>query len=167
MKKTFLINGAPVEVENLKVEAGKVSFTIGKNAYEMNGSVSGEGVLCLNAMNHNQRGYVGGKLPKGGQPVFLRGLEAIVDVPSAGRKKGEGAGASGKAHTAPMPGKILKITVKPGQKVATGDVLAVMEAMKLQLNIEAAYAGVVKAVRFATGDLVSDGDLLVELTKSA
>ena len=165
MKKTFLINGEAVEVENLKVEAGKVSFTIGKNQYDIQGSVSGEGVLSLTAMNYNQRGYAGGKLSKGGHPVFLRGLEAIVDVPSAGRKKGEGAGATGKAHTAPMPGKILKVAVKPGQKVAVGDVLVVMEAMKLQLNIEAAYAGVVKAVRYAAGDLVSDGDLLVELTK--
>lgn len=166
MKKTFIINGEAVEVENLKVEAGSVSFSIGKNDYAINGSVSGDGVLSLNAMNHNQRGYVGRKLPKGGQPVFLRGLEAVLDVPSAGRKQGDGAGAAGKAHTAPMPGKILKVAVKPGQKVAIGDVLMVMEAMKLQLNIEASYAGKVKAVRFAAGDLVADGDLLVEVEKA-
>lgn len=166
MKKTFIINGESVTVENLVVGAGHVSFTIGKNHYAMDGSVSNEGVLSLSALNHNQRGFVGGKLPKGGQAVFLRGLEAIVAVPESGRKKGDGAGATGTAHAAPMPGKILKVLVQAGQKVAAGEVLMVMEAMKLQLNIDAAYAGVVKDVCFAAGDLVSDGDVLVKLEKS-
>ena len=64
---------------------------------------------------------------------------------------------------APMPGKVFKILVKPGDDVDTGDVLMVTEAMKMETNIKAVIAGKVKEVLFDIGDQVEKDDLLLEL----
>ena len=75
------------------------------------------------------------------------------------------AGASKSSEgtlTAPMPGVITLLKVKPGDKVAAGDPLIVMEAMKMEHTIKAPDEGVVKGFRFSPGDQVKDGDLLVE-----
>ncbi|WP_116953516.1 ATP-binding protein [Jiangella endophytica] len=56
--------------------------------------------------------------------------------------------------TAPMPGTVVAVNVAPGDSVATGDVLAVMEAMKMELPLRAPLTGVVTAVGVAAGDQV-------------
>ena len=62
---------------------------------------------------------------------------------------------------APMPGRVIDVLVAPGQAVARGDVLLVLEAMKVQMRLTAPRAGVVDTVRAAQGDLVDDGAELV------
>jgi 3-methylcrotonyl-CoA carboxylase alpha subunit len=69
--------------------------------------------------------------------------------------------------TAPMPGVITLLSAKPGEAVAAGKPLLVMEAMKMEHAIKAPYDGVVKAYKFKPGDQVKDGDLLVEFEESA
>lgn len=71
------------------------------------------------------------------------------------------APAKGKPVTAPLPGTINDIRVKVGDKVSAGDVVVVLEAMKMQNNIEAEEAGTVTAVRVNKGDAVLEGDTLV------
>lgn len=65
--------------------------------------------------------------------------------------------------TAPMPATVVNILVAPGQEVAEGTTVLVLEAMKMELPIRAPRAGVVKAVRCAQGELVQPGVSLVEL----
>ncbi|MGB3742774.1 MAG: acetyl/propionyl/methylcrotonyl-CoA carboxylase subunit alpha [Castellaniella sp.] len=65
--------------------------------------------------------------------------------------------------TAPMPGKILSVTVAPGDHVKHGQALVVMEAMKMEHTIEAPHDGVVQEVFYAVGDQVSDGVTLIAL----
>ena len=65
--------------------------------------------------------------------------------------------------TAPMPATVVKVLVEPGQAVAEGDTVLVLEAMKMELPIRAPRAGVVKAVHCAQGELVQPGVALVEL----
>ena len=64
---------------------------------------------------------------------------------------------------APMPGKVFKVLVKPGDDVDAGDVLVVTEAMKMETNIKASIAGKVKEVLFDIGEQVEKDDLLLEL----
>ena len=65
--------------------------------------------------------------------------------------------------TAPMPGKIIAVHVKAGDKVKRGQALLVMEAMKMEHTISAPAAGLVKEVFFAVGDQVTDGASLISV----
>ncbi len=67
------------------------------------------------------------------------------------------------ALTAPMPGLVLKVMARPGQKVKAHQTLVVLEAMKMEHSIEAPHDGVVKAVHCKEGGRVSEGAVLVEL----
>jgi acetyl/propionyl-CoA carboxylase alpha subunit len=77
---------------------------------------------------------------------------------------GKAAGAAGAgAVTSPMPGKIVKVAVKPGDTIAERDLLVVLEAMKMEHRIEAPRAGVVRSVSASAGALVAAGATLVEI----
>ena len=65
--------------------------------------------------------------------------------------------------TAPMPGKILEVKVKTGQTVDAGELLMVMEAMKMEHRIVAPKTGTISRVGFSIGDQVQQGDTLVEM----
>lgn len=71
------------------------------------------------------------------------------------------AGAS--VIEAPMPGKILKISVAVGASVSSGDVLLILEAMKMENEISAPAGGTVREIRAREGDSVNTGDVLVVL----
>ena len=73
------------------------------------------------------------------------------------------APASGNALKAPLPGTITSINVKVGDTVAVGDVVIVLEAMKMQNNIEAEYAGTVTAINVTSGDAVMEGSVLLTI----
>jgi len=73
----------------------------------------------------------------------------------------EAAGALTARLAAPMPGKILAVHVAPGAKVSRGQLLLVLEAMKMEHAITAPADGVVEAVNFAAGDVVEEGALLI------
>jgi glutaconyl-CoA/methylmalonyl-CoA decarboxylase subunit gamma len=67
------------------------------------------------------------------------------------------------AVTAQMTGRIVRIDVQPGQTVASGDLLLILEAMKMENEIRSSRAGTVKELRVAPGDRVNKGDPLVVL----
>ncbi|MDU8925098.1 sodium-extruding oxaloacetate decarboxylase subunit alpha [Pasteurellaceae bacterium LIM206] len=72
--------------------------------------------------------------------------------------------AGGTPVTAPMSGNIWKVVATEGQKVAEGDVLLVLEAMKMETEIRASVAGTVQNIRIKTGDTVNVGDTLMTLS---
>lgn len=61
---------------------------------------------------------------------------------------------------APMPGKIVKISAKVGQKVRKGDILMILEAMKMQNEIGSPVDGTVKSITVADGGKVKPGELM-------
>ena len=63
----------------------------------------------------------------------------------------------------PMPGVIVSVGVKPGQRIAEGDALCILEAIKLQQAIRAPAAGTVQAVHIEPGQSVTAGHALVDL----
>jgi acetyl/propionyl-CoA carboxylase alpha subunit len=105
----------------------------------------------------------------GGVHVLAGGREhrlpprAAPDVAEEARRA-EAAHAPGEAIVAaPLPGRIAALYVDEGAQVDAGDVVLVLEAMKMEHPVTAPYAGVVAALRCAVGDLVRAGQPLVEL----
>lgn len=98
--------------------------------------------------------------------VHLRAGVVLARIASAGergrRSSGAGLGVPGGPQrvTAPMPGKIVKVLVKPGDEVAVRQGIVVIEAMKMENELRATRAGHVKDVHVAEGDLVDAGRLL-------
>ena len=76
------------------------------------------------------------------------------------------ASASGGGLTTPLPGVVVSVPVSVGQKVAAGEVLMVIEAMKMEHTITAPYAGTVQSIHFARGDRVPEASRLLELLRA-
>jgi biotin carboxyl carrier protein len=70
---------------------------------------------------------------------------------------------AGTKINSPMPGKILSITVKVGDKVKEGDTVCTLEAMKMEMPISSTAAGSIKAIHIAVGDNVAYNDPLVSV----
>lgn len=83
-------------------------------------------------------------------------------APRAPRPAGPGAAGDGKTLCAPMPGVVLAVRVKVGDRVKRGQEVCLLESMKMELNILASADGVVKKVSVAQGQNVAHGATLVE-----
>ena len=92
--------------------------------------------------------------------VFYHGVGYLLTAVDPLFHVGEGAGVGG--LTAPMPGKVIALVAKVGERVAQGAPLLILEAMKMEHTIAAPTTGLLKAFRFAVGEQVADGDELVE-----
>ena len=96
--------------------------------------------------------------PAAAAPVAASAAPAAVAAAPAAAPAVTGAG---EAVNAPMPGTILKVNVSQGQAVKEGDVLCVLEAMKMENEIMAPKAGTITQVVVAKGSSVNTGDALV------
>ena len=85
-------------------------------------------------------------------------------APAAPAAPKAAAGAAGAVTVkAPMPGNILDVKVKAGASVKAGDVLVILEAMKMENEIVAPQDGTVAAINVNKGDTVNSGDVLVSM----
>ncbi len=94
--------------------------------------------------------------------VFDGGTSHRLAFVDPTRRAGEDAGAAGRL-TAPMPGKLVQVLVKPGDTVEKGQPLVVLEAMKMEHTVKAPRAGRIAQVGYAAGEQVEEGASLVEL----
>ena len=78
-----------------------------------------------------------------------------------------GAAASGDSLTAPMQGTIVKVAVEEGQTVAAGELVVVLEAMKMEQPINAHKAGVITGLKATVGETVSSGTVLADIKDEA
>ena len=88
--------------------------------------------------------------PEAPAPAAEQSAAPAVDIASVGGTKTE----------SPMPGNILEVRVKVGDTVSEGDVIVILEAMKLENEIMAPCSGKVVAINAHKGDVVNTGDIL-------
>ncbi|EHQ9091695.1 biotin/lipoyl-binding protein, partial [Salmonella enterica subsp. enterica serovar Javiana] len=84
-------------------------------------------------------------------------------TPSSAPVQAAAPAGAGTPVTAPLAGNIWKVIATEGQTVAEGDVLLILEAMKMETEIRAAQAGTVRGIAVKSGDAVSVGDTLMTL----
>jgi acetyl/propionyl-CoA carboxylase alpha subunit len=94
--------------------------------------------------------------------VFLDGEVYRFEADHQGGRRKRTASAAG-SLTAPMPATVRRVEARPGQPVRRGDVLIVLEAMKMELPVRAPADGTIARVNCREGDLVQPGQELAEL----
>ena len=99
-------------------------------------------------------------------PVYTAPVAAApTAAPAPAAKPAAKPAAAGSVSvTAPMPGTILDIKVSVGQSVKKGDVLCVLEAMKMENDIPAPQDGVIASINVQKGASVAAGDVIVSLS---
>ena len=145
MKYVATINGKKYEVEVEKLEAYK--------SLDRNG-VAAPAAPVLPVSAPVQR-------PAAPAPAPVAAAPAPAPAPAAAPKAAAPAGAT--TVEAPMPGKILNIKVSEGQAVKFGEVVVIMEAMKMETEIVAPADGTVSKILVKAGDSVDTGAALVAL----
>ena len=101
-------------------------------------------------------------------PTMVRPkVQAPVVTPAAPtaapQAKAPAAPAAGSALQAPLPGTITNVLIKEGEEVFAGQVVVILEAMKMQNNIEAEQSGVVKSINVKPGDSVMEGAVMLTI----
>ncbi len=86
-------------------------------------------------------------------------ITQISPTPAKSKKKSVGS----KSIKAPIPGVIIKVLAKKGDEVKNGDLVAVMEAMKMENDILATRKGKIKSINVKEGDSVLEGGVIMEL----
>ncbi len=89
----------------------------------------------------------------------VRAAAPVVAPPPAG---GEAVADESKVCRSPISGTVVRVNASPGQAVQVGDILLVLEAMKMETNITAPVAAKIAKVSVAQGDAVRTGQVVVE-----
>jgi biotin carboxyl carrier protein len=95
--------------------------------------------------------------------VFIDGRVYVVDATPRGASRPKKRSDDPGALAAPMPATVVTVNVQPGQRVAKGDVLVMLEAMKMELPVKAPRDATVKTIACRQGELVQPGVPLLEL----
>ncbi len=162
MKYRVTIEGLTHEIDVQVTPEGRVSVAVDGEPYDADFVQVPGGV--------NVR--VGGRVfdvALGGKPeertLAAGALRTVAQVESerqrARKKKAGGAGDAGKEIRAPMPGRIVKVLVAPGDEVAANAPVVVIEAMKMENELRSTGPGKVKSVEVAEGQPVESNALLV------
>jgi biotin carboxyl carrier protein len=132
----------------------KLKITVHGVAYEVDVEVLDAGDGFPPASSLPRPSTPSSKAPSGGP------APSAAPAPSRAPKAGP-AGAGGSVAS-PIAGTVVEIKCKPGESVSEGQVLLVIEAMKMKTSIAAPTSGTVKAIPIAVGDTVRESQTLVE-----
>jgi 3-methylcrotonyl-CoA carboxylase alpha subunit len=151
------------EVEAEALGAGRWRVRVDDAVFELTAEPMPDGKLRLVT---DQGTSVAEVTPAGSRRfVRLGTLDFVLEKETAGRRR-SAAGGHGGGLEAPMPGVITKVMVVVGDKVAKGQPLVALEAMKMEHLIRAPFAGTVKKVAASPGSMVQAGAGLVEVEPS-
>lgn len=159
MEKKFTINGQEISVQDFSLKGEEVSFILHGQKFifklvDKNGTE-----MVLDHQGH-MKAAVGTSNRDGESMVVAMGREAIVTT--AGKKQRKAQAAQG-SLTSPMPGKIFKVVKEVGKEVKKGEVILILEAMKMEHSIRSDKDGKVKSIFFKPGEMVQGGVALAEV----
>jgi len=146
-KYQYKVQGVDYEVEIEDVEGNIAKVSVNGIPFEV------ELQKPINAAKH----------PTMTRPKVEAPKPATTTPPPAATPQPATVSAAGNPLKAPLPGTISDIKVQVGQQVNVGDVVLVLEAMKMQNNIEAEYAGTVTSIAVKPGDTVMEGTVLLTI----
>jgi acetyl-CoA/propionyl-CoA carboxylase biotin carboxyl carrier protein len=135
-----------------KLDLSKLVSTTGETQQNSEGLVEKSTVVEVNGKRFDVKVWVP---PVGGT------AQTAQKTRSASRGASQSAGAASGTITAPMQGTVIKVLVTEGQTVAQGDAVLVLEAMKMENQIQADKAGTVSKINCKAGDTVGSGDVLL------
>jgi 3-methylcrotonyl-CoA carboxylase alpha subunit len=147
----------------VRVRGDVVEVTVGDRTFALSVTTVGPGVFLV---REGERSFVLHAVRDGASSSSL--VHAFWDgVAYTLAEEREGARAphrpEGGGLEAPMPGRVAVVHVAPGQRVARGQELLVVEAMKMENALRAPRDGVVRAVHVSPGDMVAPGRPLLEM----
>lgn len=154
-KEDIIETDTEINAEGARVSVGDKTFNIielapGKYSIESNGS---RRIVCC-VVNGNK------------SFLDIDGILMELTIPSEDGNNAGGAGAmAGEKDKiyAPMPGKIVKLLVREGDQVTEKQPMVIVEAMKMEHQVNSAAAGMVKKINFADGDQVNTETPIIEL----
>lgn len=147
----YKVKGVDYEVEIAEVEGNIAKVNVNGIPFEL------ELQKPINAAKHPSMNK-----PKVEAPRPASVAPAPAAAAPAAPAAAPAAGA-GNALKAPLPGTVTEVKVQVGQTVSVGDVVLVLEAMKMQNNIESDYAGQVTSVLVKPGETVMEGAVLLTI----
>lgn len=136
----------------------KFKFTIRGNTYEVEINEVENNIAEIEVNGTNFQVEIHKEVKKTKTPTLIRSKVPVDKVKSTIQKSSGGYQAK-----APLPGTIIKVNVKEGDAVKKGDVLLIMEAMKMENNVMAEKDGTVKSIKVAAGEAVLQNDILIEI----
>ncbi len=149
-KYQYKVKGVDYEVEIAEVEGNIAKVNVNGIPFEV------ELQKPINAAKHPTMSTPKVQAP---QPVAAAAPAAAAAAPAAA----PATSGAGNAVKAPLPGTITELKVQVGQQVAVGDTLLVLEAMKMQNNIESDYAGQVTSIVVKPGETVMEGAVMLTI----
>ena len=155
MKKQIILDNENVEIELIEQNPSFVLFKFEGDEYSINLNNMADGKFNLNSSGKNAT-VIGSE-----KYFFVNGTEFVIETPKKSRTKSRGHDHG--QMVSPMPGKILKIFVSPGEIVNVGTPILVMEAMKMEHTIKASRDGKIESIFFKEGDQIAGGVELVKL----
>ncbi len=142
----------------------KVNFTIQGNKYEVEILSLENNIAQVEVNGTPYEVEIEEKIKSTKTPKLVRSTVVPSTELGASLKTNKPSGHKGAGLVkAPLPGLILSVSVKEGDIVKIGDRLLIMEAMKMENNINSDKEGKVISVKIKTGDIVLEGDVLVEI----
>ena len=157
MKKyQYKVQGVDYEVEIAEVEGKIARVNVNGIPFEI------EMQKPINAAKHPALAATKRASSAPAAPAAPVAAAPVAAAPAKPASAAAPAGA-GNAVKAPLPGTINAINVKVGDTVAVGDIVIVLEAMKMQNNIESEYAGTVTSITVNQGDSVMEGAVMMTI----
>ena len=164
MKYVATVGGQEHVVEVAVRADGLYRLVIGDREWEVDARLTAQGIYSLLIDNVS---YVADVVDAAGACfVGVRGETYAITVEEQTRhiirtKGGVAPGGGGQTLKAPLPGKISRVAVRPGDAIQAGDTLLVIEAMKMENELRAGAAGTITEVRVQVGQAVNAGDVLI------